>query len=90
MSKCNHVPLSSRPQDLGGLAQTVRAEEPRHLPTLLSKDEVQRAIGCMPGTHQLMTNFLYGNGLQRNVRAPYLVSGSRCLHGSWVLSLIPA
>ena len=51
-------------KDLGGFVQAVRAKKPRRLPTVLSKDEVQRVIGCMSGKHQLMAKLLYGSGLR--------------------------
>jgi integron integrase len=50
-------------QDLGPI-DALRAKRPRRLPTVLSKEETQRLIGCLSGTHQLMAKLLYGSGLR--------------------------
>jgi integron integrase len=42
----------------------VRAHRSRHLPTVLSKQEVQQLLACLNGTHQLMAKLLYGCGLR--------------------------
>jgi integron integrase len=44
--------------------QSVRAKRPKRLPTVLSKDEARRVLGCMTGTNQLMAKLLYGSGLR--------------------------
>ncbi len=44
--------------------QSVRAQRPRHLPTVLSKGEVVALLACLTGTHQLMAQMLYGSGLR--------------------------
>ena len=44
--------------------QSVRAKRPKRLPTVLSKEEVLRVLGCMTGTNQLMAKLLYGSGLR--------------------------
>jgi integron integrase len=44
--------------------QSVRAQRPRRLPTVLSKDEVRALIACLSGTHKLMAQLLYGSGLR--------------------------
>lgn len=47
-----------------GFVDAVRAKKPKRLPTVLTKEEVRRVIGCMSGTHQLMAKLLYGSGLR--------------------------
>jgi integron integrase len=42
----------------------VRARRPRHLPTVLSRQEVVQLLACLNGTHQLMARLLYGSGLR--------------------------
>ena len=51
-------------QELERPIQALRAQKPRRLPTVLTKDEVIQVIQCMSGTHQLMTKLLYGSGLR--------------------------
>ena len=50
--------------ELPGLIDAVRANKPKRLPTVLTKDEVRRVIDCLTGTHQLMAKLLYGSGLR--------------------------
>jgi integron integrase len=42
----------------------VRARRPKRVPTVLSKEEVRRVLGCMTGVHSLMARLLYGSGLR--------------------------
>jgi integron integrase len=42
----------------------VRAKKPRRLPTVLTRDEVRRVLGLLPGTQRLMAKLLYGSGLR--------------------------
>jgi integron integrase len=49
--------------DLGTMAP-VRSQRSRKPPTVLTQTEVQAVLGCMEGTHQLMTKLLYGCGLR--------------------------
>ncbi len=44
--------------------KTVRAQRPKRLPTVLTKDEAFKIIGCMQGRTQLMAKLLYGSGLR--------------------------
>lgn len=44
--------------------QTMRAEKPEHLPTVLSKDEVNSILSHMSGETGLMARLLYGSGLR--------------------------
>jgi integrase len=50
-------------QDLGPL-DALRAKRPKRLPTVLTKDETLRLIGCLSGTHQLMAKLIYGSGIR--------------------------
>ena len=50
-------------QDLGP-TDALRARRPRRLPTVLTKEETLRLIGCLSGAHQLMAKLLYGSGLR--------------------------
>lgn len=51
-------------QEVTFISNSVRAQKPRRLPTVLTKEEVQKVIGLMRGTHQLMAKLLYGSGLR--------------------------
>ena len=42
----------------------LRAKRAQHLPTVLSKIEVNQVLGGMQGLHQLMARLLYGCGLR--------------------------
>jgi len=44
--------------------QAMRARRSHHLPTVLTRGEVQQLISCLSGTHQLMAKLLYGSGLR--------------------------
>ena len=50
-------------QDLGAI-DALRARRPKRLPTVLTKEETLRLIGCLSGTHQLMAKLIYGSGLR--------------------------
>jgi integron integrase len=50
-------------QDLGPV-DALRAKRPKRLPTVLTKDETLRLIGCLSGTHQLMAKLIYGSGIR--------------------------
>ncbi|MCA1592764.1 MAG: integron integrase, partial [Acidobacteria bacterium] len=44
--------------------QSVRAEKPKHLPTVLTKEEVDAILSRMSGVTDLMARLLYGSGLR--------------------------
>jgi len=50
-------------KDLGPV-DSVRAKKPKRLPTVMSREEARKVIGCMSGTYQLMAKLLYGSGLR--------------------------
>jgi integron integrase len=51
-------------QNLEGSIASVRAKKPKRLPTVLTKEQVLRLIGFLPGTYQLIAKLLYGSGLR--------------------------
>ncbi|MGA1842994.1 MAG: integron integrase [bacterium] len=51
-------------KDLQGPIDSIRAKKPRHLPTVLTREEAHRVINAMTGEHQLMAKLLYGSGLR--------------------------
>jgi integron integrase len=50
--------------ELPGMIDAVRANKPKRLPTVLTKEEVRKILDCLMGTHQLMAKLLYGSGLR--------------------------
>jgi len=50
-------------QELGPI-DALGAQKPERLPTVLTRDEVQRLIVQMSGTHHLIARLLYGIGLR--------------------------
>jgi integron integrase len=50
--------------ELEGLPPIVRARAPERLPVVLSRDEVRRVLGQVPGTMHLVVTLLYGAGLR--------------------------
>ena len=51
-------------QDLPWLEDVVRARRPKHLPVVLTRDEVRAVISRLAGTARLMATLLYGSGLR--------------------------
>jgi site-specific recombinase XerD len=51
-------------QELALITNSVRVQKPRRLPTVLTREEVQKVIGLMKGTHQLIAKLLYAGGLR--------------------------
>lgn len=51
-------------QPLGTIGDFPRSRRPRHLPTVLSREEVQRILGRLTGEYSLMAGLLYGAGLR--------------------------
>jgi integron integrase len=49
---------------LGTIGDFPRSRRPRHLPTVLSREEVQRLFGRLDGPFALMAGLLYGAGLR--------------------------
>jgi integron integrase len=44
--------------------QALRAQERKHIPQVLTKEEVQKVIGELTGTYQLIVQMMYGCGLR--------------------------
>lgn len=51
-------------QELGWLDELVRAKRPRHLPVVMSREEVRRVIDAVEGLPRLQVQLLYGAGLR--------------------------
>lgn len=51
-------------QPLADSIDAVRARQSKHLPTVLSPDEVRRLFQHLQGIHQLLAKLLYGSGLR--------------------------
>jgi integron integrase len=51
-------------KDIEGELSAVRARQRRHLPVILTPQEVQRIFGHMTGLHKLMAMLIYGCGLR--------------------------
>jgi len=51
-------------QDLPWLEDVVRARGPKHLPVVLTREEVRSVIARLEGTPRLMATLLYGSGLR--------------------------
>ncbi|MBM3847854.1 MAG: integron integrase [Verrucomicrobia bacterium] len=49
---------------LGPLGEWSRPQRPKHLPTVLTKDQVARVLACAPESHQLVLRLLYGTGMR--------------------------
>ena len=41
-----------------------RAKAPKHLPVVLNKEEVQKVLARLEGTHHLIVSLLYGTGMR--------------------------
>ncbi len=46
--------------------QALRAQERKHTPVVLTKDEVQKVLQNLNGVYQLMVTLMYGCGLRMN------------------------
>jgi len=51
-------------KDLDFPIDSIRAKRPKRLPTVMTKEEAFKVIGCLSGTHQLVAKLLYGSGLR--------------------------
>ena len=50
--------------DLSWMQNLVWAKKPKRIPTVLTRQEVQRVLSNLNGLHWLMTSLLYGSGLR--------------------------
>ncbi|MEA3455354.1 MAG: phage integrase N-terminal SAM-like domain-containing protein [Campylobacterota bacterium] len=46
--------------------QALRAQERKHIPVVMTKDEVKKVIANLTGTYQLIVYLMYGCGLRMN------------------------
>jgi integron integrase len=51
-------------RELEGLEEAARAQRPRVLPAVLSRDEVRAVLEKLEGTHRLVATLMYGSGLR--------------------------
>ena len=51
-------------RDPGECSEFQRAKRPKRLPTVLTRDEVQRVLAHLDGTHGLTARLLYGTGMR--------------------------
>ncbi len=51
-------------QDLGNVADVVRAKKPKRLPVVLTREETRRVPAGIDGPHFLIASLLYGGGLR--------------------------
>jgi integron integrase len=51
-------------KDIKNLGDVIRARKPRHLPIVMTKDEVAEVLGHLEGTLWLMCSLMYGAGLR--------------------------
>jgi len=51
-------------KQLGQFTNVARAKKPQRRPLVLSKEEVERILRVMSGTHQLMATLLFGTGMR--------------------------
>jgi integron integrase len=49
---------------LGELGDFARAKRPRHLPVVLTRQEVELVLNALSGVHQMKAGLLYGSGLR--------------------------
>jgi len=47
-----------------GVIDAIRARRPKHLPVVLTREEVQKVLFLLPETQRLMASLLYGSGLR--------------------------
>jgi len=50
--------------DLPWLSDVERAKKPKRLPVVLSRDEIDRLMSRLEGTHALMARMIYGTGMR--------------------------
>ena len=49
---------------IGDLGEVIRARKPRHLPVVMTREEVKLVLGHLKGDRWLMANLMYGAGLR--------------------------
>lgn len=51
-------------RELGEFSEIQRAQRPKRLPVVLSRDEVHRLLAALPSTFRLMGRLMYGTGMR--------------------------
>jgi integron integrase len=51
-------------RDLGSLGEVVRARTPKHIPVVMTRDEVRAVLSGLAGEQWLMASLMYGSGLR--------------------------
>jgi integron integrase len=51
-------------KSIDDINDAIRADKPKRLPVVLTKDEVKRLFACMSGTDLLIAKIMYGTGLR--------------------------
>ena len=56
-----------------------QARRPKRLPVVLTREEVERLLGCMDGVFGLMAGLMYGTGMR-------LMSVCACASRMWIFN----
>ncbi|MBI1987231.1 MAG: integron integrase [Nitrospinae bacterium] len=51
-------------QEIGWLGDLIRAQKPKKLPVVFTREEVKSVLNCLSDINRLMANLLYGSGLR--------------------------
>ncbi len=51
-------------RELEDSINAIRAKQPKHLPTVMTRDETMKVIAAIPADYQLMAKLIYGSGLR--------------------------
>jgi integron integrase len=51
-------------REIGDLGEVIRARKPRHLPAVMTREEVKAVLGHLEGDKWLMASLMYGAGLR--------------------------
>jgi integron integrase len=51
-------------RQVGDLGEVIRARKPRHLPAVMTREEVKAVLGCLKSDKWLMASLMYGAGLR--------------------------
>ncbi len=51
-------------KEIGEIGDFTRAKRPKHIPVVLTREEVNRLLDALSGIHKLMAGLLYGSGLR--------------------------
>jgi len=51
-------------REIGDLGEVIRARKPRHIPVVMTREEVKAVLGHLHGDKWLMANLMYGAGLR--------------------------